>query len=85
MLEYIDMTLMKFLRKFAPPNEIKVVITADHSTPCKLKNHSADPVPVLFYNDSVLKEKHFSEKTAKVGSLGRMNGKELLGKVGFLR
>jgi len=52
MLEYVDKTLFKFLRKFAPPNKIKVVVTADHSTPCKLKTHSSDPVPVLFYNDA---------------------------------
>jgi 2,3-bisphosphoglycerate-independent phosphoglycerate mutase len=52
MLEYIDKTFFKFLRKFAPLNNIKIVVTGDHSTPCKLKRHSADPVPVLFYNAS---------------------------------
>ena len=52
MIEYVDRTLFNFLREFAPPNQIKVIVTADHSTPCKLKNHSADPVPVLFYNVS---------------------------------
>ncbi len=83
MLEYLDKTFFKFLRKFAPPNKIKVVVTADHSTPCKLKAHSADPVPVLFYNDSNLKEKNFCEKEARLGSLGRMNGSELFKKVGF--
>ncbi len=51
MIEYIDKTLFKFLREFAPPKRIKVVVTADHSTPSKLKAHSSDPVPVLFYND----------------------------------
>lgn len=85
MLEYIDKTLFKFLRKFAPPNKIKVVVTGDHSTPCKLKGHSADPVPVLFYNDSELKEKHFSEKEAANGKLGKFNGNDLLKKVGFNR
>jgi len=83
MLEYIDKNFFKFIRRFAPPNKIQVVVTADHSTPCKIKNHSADPVPVLFYNDSNLKEKKFSEKEARLGTLGRMNGPELLKKVGF--
>ena len=59
MLEYIDQTLFDFLRKFAPPNRIKVIITADHSTPCKLKGHSSDPVPVLLYNVSPPKKKTF--------------------------
>ncbi|MBR9701383.1 2,3-bisphosphoglycerate-independent phosphoglycerate mutase [Candidatus Pacearchaeota archaeon] len=85
MLEYIDKTFFKFLRKFAPSKKIKVVVTADHSTPCNLKFHSADPVPVLFYNDSIPKEKEFNEKEARKGTLGGMNGNELLKKVGFAR
>jgi 2,3-bisphosphoglycerate-independent phosphoglycerate mutase len=83
MLEYIDKTFFNFLRKFAPPNKIKVVITADHSTPCKLKAHSADPVPVLFYNNSIPKEKKFNEFEARKGTLGKIEGKELLRRVGF--
>lgn len=83
MLEYIDKTLFKFLKKFAPPKKIKIVVTADHSTPCKLSNHSADPVPVLFYNDSIPREKKFCEKEARKGVLGRMVAGELLTKVGF--
>lgn len=55
MFEYLDKTLFRFLRRFAPPNGIKVVVTGDHATPCKLKSHSADLVPVLFYNDSIPK------------------------------
>ncbi len=85
MLEYIDKTLINFLRKFAPPNKISVVVTADHATPCKLKNHSADPVPVLFYNNSPPKEKKFCEKEARKGILGRIMGIELLEKVGFVK
>lgn len=85
MLEYLDSTLFHFLRKFAPPNKIQVVVTGDHSTPCKLKSHSADPVPLLFYNDSNLKEKKFSEKDCRIGTFGRVLGNDLLKKVGFVR
>ncbi len=85
MLEYIDKTLFNFLRKFAPVNKINVVVTADHSTPCKLKAHSADPVPVLFYNHSPPKAKKFCEKEARKGKLGRILGKDLLKKVGFVK
>ncbi len=83
MLEYIDKTLFKFFREFAPQNGIKVVVTGDHSTPCRLKGHSADPVPVLLYNNSELKEKHFSESEAMKGKLGKFTGNELLKKIGF--
>ncbi len=83
MIEHIDSVLFRFLRKFAPYNKIKVVVTGDHSTPCKFKNHTADPVPVLFYNDSIPREKHFNEKEARLGKLGRMNGGELFEKTFF--
>ena len=86
MLEYADKTLFKYLRKIAPPNNIKIVVTGDHSTPCKLKAHSADPVPVLFYNSNeVPEEKHFGEKEARLGRLGRIVGKDLLKKVRFIK
>ena len=83
MIEYIDKTLFKFLREFAPPNKIKVAVTGDHSTPCKLKGHSADPVPVLLYDDSELREKHFSESNAEKGKLGKFNGNDFIKKIGF--
>ena len=85
MIEYIDKTLFNFLRKFAPLRKIRIVVTADHSTPCKLKAHSADPVPVLFYNNSIPREKRFCEKEARKGRLGRIIGGELLEKVGFVK
>lgn len=79
MLEYIDKTFFKFLREFVPQNKIKVVVTADHSTPCKLKNHSADPVPVLFYNDSIPRPNPFLSVLSKVNekmSFGDKNDKK---------
>jgi 2,3-bisphosphoglycerate-independent phosphoglycerate mutase len=83
MIEYIDKTFFKFLKDFVTQKKIKVVVTGDHSTPCKLKDHSADPVPILFYNDSIPKEKRFCEKEAQSGSLGKIVGKDLFEIVGF--
>jgi len=88
MIEYIDKNLIDFLRKFAPPNKLKVLVTADHSTPCKLKDHTADPVPVLFYDgtrDNIPRKEHFCEKEARKGSLKRILGKDLLKVVGFVK
>jgi len=85
MLEYLDKTLFKFLREFAPPNQIKVVVTADHATPCRLKAHSADFVPVLFYNMANPRAQKFCEKEARLGTLGKIMGSELLPKVGFVK
>jgi len=83
MIEYIDKTLFRFLRSFLPSRGIKLVVTGDHSTPCSLKNHSAGPVPLLFYDQSFLKEKHFNEKEARRGELKGILGKDLFKIVGF--
>lgn len=86
MIEYIDITLIKYLRSVAPQNKIKIVVTGDHSTPCRLKAHSADPVPVLFYNcGQIPVAKKFCEKECRRGELGRIMGPELLQKVGFVK
>ena len=86
MLEYVDKTLFSFLKRFATKKKIKIIITGDHSTPCKFKMNSADPVPVLFYpaDDRGPKEKRFNENEARIGTLGRIFGKDLLSKVGFV-
>lgn len=57
-----------------------IAVTADHSTPCKLKSHSADPVPLLIAGGSVKPDgtMSFSEKAARLGSLGELNGQEIL-------
>ena len=86
MLEYIDITLIKYLRSIVPQHKIKVVVTGDHSTPCKLKGHSADPVPVLFYNcGQIPVAKKFCERECRKGELGRIMGSELFQKVGFVK
>lgn len=86
MLEYIDQTLFSFLRDFAPSKKIKIVVTGDHSSPCRIKNHSADPVPVLFYPgiETAPQESKFSEKECRKGELGNIFGKDLLKITGFV-
>jgi len=83
MIEYIDKTLFKFLKDFCLKNNINLVVTGDHSTPCKLKGHSSDPVPVLFYKGVSTGEKRFNEKECRKGKLGEILGKNLLKIVGF--
>ncbi|MAG02896.1 phosphoglycerate mutase [Candidatus Pacearchaeota archaeon] len=82
MLEIIDKKFFGFLRKFVEKNPIKVVVTSDHSTPCELKKHSSDPVPVLVYPGDDDCER-FCEKEAKKGSLGKIYGKDFLKKTGL--
>lgn len=73
-IEKIDKTL-KPLTKLK--NTI-ICITSDHATPCSLKRHSADPVPVLIYGKGKDKVNRFSEKDCKKGSLKQIYGKDLM-------
>jgi 2,3-bisphosphoglycerate-independent phosphoglycerate mutase len=49
-----------------------ICVTADHSTPCMMRTHSDDPVPVLISGDKIKGDKivKFSEKECCKGSLG---------------
>jgi 2,3-bisphosphoglycerate-independent phosphoglycerate mutase len=60
--------------------EACVAITADHSTPVSVRNHSGDPVPVAIYCPGTRKDdiEMFDEISCAKGSLGRIRGKDLL-------
>jgi 2,3-bisphosphoglycerate-independent phosphoglycerate mutase len=71
----------KFLAKVvhkADLGKTVICITGDHSTPCELGAHSADPVPVLLYSpDEIGDCLRFGESFAAKGSLGKMNSVQL--------
>ncbi|MDA4120800.1 MAG: alkaline phosphatase family protein [Thaumarchaeota archaeon] len=54
-------------------------VSCDHATPCTIKMHSADPVPLMVTMDSKGDRMRFTEKNAARGSLGMMKGKDVLG------
>ena len=60
--------------------DAKIVITADHSTPCSHKDHSADPVPFLIYYEGIKPDNmaNFGETECKKGSLGTINGVDFM-------
>jgi 2,3-bisphosphoglycerate-independent phosphoglycerate mutase len=66
-----------------------ICVTADHSTPCKLKAHTDDPVPLLISGNKIRGDNvsKFSEKECRKGSLGILeHGTELMPKLmGFLK
>lgn len=57
-----------------------VVITADHSTSCLQKAHTAHPVPLVLVGDGITADGTlvFAESTAAKGSLGHLIGRELM-------
>ena len=57
-----------------------IIVCGDHSTPCPLKDHSADPVPVLIRGEGVRTDDvvTFDEYSCAKGSLCRITGTSLL-------
>ncbi len=75
-IQKIDLALEKILHV---KNTI-ICITADHSTPCSVMDHTADPVPVLVYGPGLRHDsiECFNESDAMSGGLGHIKGHELL-------
>ena len=57
---------------------IRLGVSCDHATPCTLKRHSADPVPLLVTSDSKGDGRRFTEPNSLLGSLGHLKGREVL-------
>lgn len=62
------------------PESLVVAVTADHSTPCSVKNHTGDPVPLVIFGDGVRVDdvQAFDEISCAKGGLGRLKGTDLL-------
>jgi 2,3-bisphosphoglycerate-independent phosphoglycerate mutase len=61
--------------------DTRVAVSCDHSTPCELKMHSSDPVPLLITSTKKRDGLRFTEKNSKRGSLGPLAGKDVLTRV----
>lgn len=63
-------------------NNTGVIVSADHSTPCILKGHSSDNVPLLISGGSTSRDSvcRFTEKLCSSGKLGQLNGTSVLSK-----
>lgn len=59
---------------------VVLAVTADHSTSCVRKAHTADPVPFVMYSSTLTTDgtEAYSEPDCAGGSLGRLRGTELL-------
>lgn len=78
-IEEID---RKFIGKIRDLDAV-ICVTADHSTPCEIRAHSANPVPVLVYSKKMKPDKvnQFSERACRKGSLGIFKGTKLMEKI----
>ncbi|MDP2873775.1 MAG: alkaline phosphatase family protein [bacterium] len=68
-----------FLPQLGDLSSVVAVITADHATPCEVKDHTSDPVPFLMLaNNKSDNLERFNEVTSSKGSLGILKGSDVL-------
>ncbi len=77
-LENVDVMLGAILKDLH--EDVIIAITADHSTPVAVRDHSADPVPVAISGGGgrVDGVREFDEISTAAGSLGRIRGMDLM-------
>jgi len=70
-------------------DKIIIAVTGDHTSPISIKEHTCDPVPIVFWSDFIRPDsvKRFSELDAAFGSLNSIRGMDvmplLLGYAGY--
>ncbi len=79
-IEQIDHFYFGPLMDLLDPDRYLVAVTADHSTPCAIKAHSDDPVPLLISGGTLEPEGglQFGEGESSRGRLGRIRGTDLV-------
>ncbi|MCX6776308.1 MAG: 2,3-bisphosphoglycerate-independent phosphoglycerate mutase [Candidatus Micrarchaeota archaeon] len=75
MIEKIDKAIGPLLK-----TEAYIILSGDHSTPCALKNHSADPLPIAVYGEGVRVDdvRRFDEISCMKGGLGHIGGLDVM-------
>ena len=82
-IETIDRDFFGPIRQVLPEGPT-LAVSCDHATPCVLKMHSADAVPLLITGQKGRKQARscrFTERDSKQGSLGTLMGRAVLAKV----
>jgi 2,3-bisphosphoglycerate-independent phosphoglycerate mutase len=79
-IEDIDESFFAELLPRIPTGRTVLAVTADHSTSCLRKAHTADPVPLLVVGPGVGSDASvsFGESAARGGSLGLLRGVEIV-------
>lgn len=78
--ELVDNACERIMTETAGADDTIFALTGDHSTPCEIGEHSADPVPVVISGTGVLRDnvKSYGEHACSSGGLGRLTGNQFL-------
>lgn len=60
------------------PHDVRIGVSCDHATPCTVRMHAADPVPLLATTHDRSDARRFTERNARLGSLGILGGASVL-------
>ena len=79
-IEDIDRKFFGTLLDNIDTAKVVVIISADHSTPCIMKGHSDDPVPLLISGDVITNDdtQRYTEIEAKKGAIGLIEGVQVV-------
>lgn len=82
-IELIDLAFFGEVLPLVGSGRTVVAVTADHSTSCVRRAHTADPVPLVVHGGPVRADGStaFGERACASGSLGRLRGVDVLPRV----
>lgn len=84
-IEYLDSRvlspLLQAINEIDEP--VTIAVLPDHPTPCRIKTHTANPVPFLIYRDDITPDNVmvYDEISARNGSYGYLSGDEFIKKL----
>ncbi|MGQ9720511.1 MAG: 2,3-bisphosphoglycerate-independent phosphoglycerate mutase [Candidatus Jordarchaeum sp.] len=80
MIEKLDNMVGKLVEGIDLENEHYIAVTADHTTPCSVQEHTGEPVPLVMAGPGVRTDQTtaFSEIDCQRGGLGRLRGKDIM-------
>ncbi|RLF03730.1 MAG: phosphoglycerate mutase [Thermoprotei archaeon] len=81
-IEDIDKYFFNIIVEELDPEETIIIVTSDHATPCTLKAHSDDPVPILIAGGDIEPDEveSFDEEACRNGAIGIIKGVEIMPK-----
>jgi 2,3-bisphosphoglycerate-independent phosphoglycerate mutase len=79
-IEEIDKRFFGTLLENISTEDVVIVISADHSTPCINKGHSDDPVPLLVSGNKIKNDEteRFTEHESQKGEIGMLEGAQVI-------
>jgi 2,3-bisphosphoglycerate-independent phosphoglycerate mutase len=81
-IEYLDSRILAPIVDAAKAlvEPLAIAVLPDHPTPCRIRTHTSNPVPFLIYKPGAIPDAvtTYSEKSAKDGSLGVLDGDEFI-------